>query len=178
LSLALDPNNSQHVCDHDAAAAVHGGDVPCPASTIVGTATAVTPLLPHPVSGNVYLVQGIRFSKTGRKIRTLPTLLLPLRGPDGVALDLRAQSAVVAKKLVTTFGTVPDAPVSSFKLNITGGHKGILVVTGNKSLCEQSKIATVQENAQSGKQRSPKITLSTPCPKAKEARGRGRARRA
>src|SRR5262249_50147303 len=33
LSLALDPNNSQHVCDHDQAAAVHGGAVPCPAGT-------------------------------------------------------------------------------------------------------------------------------------------------
>jgi hypothetical protein len=167
LSLALDPNNSQHVCDHDAAAAVHGGDVPCPASTIVGTATAVTPLLPNPVSGKVYLVQGIRFSKTGRKIRTLPTLLLPLRGPDGVALDLRAQSAVVAKKLVTTFGTVPDAPVSSFKLTITGGRKGILTVTGNKTFCAQPKAATVTETAQSGKQNSPTVTLTSPCSKVK-----------
>jgi hypothetical protein len=25
LPLALDPNNSQHVCDHDLAQAVHGG---------------------------------------------------------------------------------------------------------------------------------------------------------
>ena len=36
LSLALDPNNSQHVCNYNIAQAVHGGAVGCPASTIVG----------------------------------------------------------------------------------------------------------------------------------------------
>jgi hypothetical protein len=167
LSLALDPHNSRHVCDHDAAAAVHGGPVPCPASTIVGTATVQTPLLPNPLGAKIYLVQGIRTTLTGRKVKTLPTLLVPLRGPDGVALDLRATSAVAGNKLVTTFGTVPDAPVSRFSLNITGGKSGILVVTGSKSLCTQSKVATVHETAQSGKQRTPNITLRTPCGKAK-----------
>jgi hypothetical protein len=170
LSLALDPNNSQHVCDHDQAAAVHGDTVPCPASTIVGTATAVTPLLPNPLKANVYLVQGLRTTSTGRVVKTLPTLLVPLRGPDGVALDLRAQSSVVANKLVTTFGSVPDAPVSKFVLDITGGSKGILTVTGSKSLCLQSKVATTQDDAQSGKRITPNVTLGTPCPRRTAAR--------
>jgi hypothetical protein len=170
LSLALDPNNSQHVCDHDAAAAVHGGEVPCPASTIVGTATAVTPLLPNPLQAKVYLVQGLRTTATGRVVRTLPTLLVPLRGADGVALDLRAQSAVVAKKLVTTFSQVPDAPVSKFVLDITGGSKGILTVTGNKSLCEQGNVANETATAQSGKQIAPGVTLQTPCAKRTRSR--------
>jgi hypothetical protein len=91
LSLALDPNSSQHVCGYNVTKAVHGGAVGCPASTIVGTATAHTPLLSKPLTGKVYLVQGIRFSH-GHRIRTLPTLLVPLRGR--IALDLRAKTSV------------------------------------------------------------------------------------
>ena len=87
LSLALDPNNSKVVCPFATAQAVHGGAVGCKANTIVGKVTATTPLLSKPLTGNVYLVQGIRFSH-GQQIKTLPTLLIPLRGQ--IALDLRA----------------------------------------------------------------------------------------
>jgi hypothetical protein len=123
--------------------------VPCPANTIVGKATAVSPLLDQPLSGPVYLVQGIRFGKDGRRIKTLPSLLLPLRGQ--IDLDLRAQSAVVSKKLVTTFSTVPDAPVSKFTLNITGGRKGILVITHNQNVCKGSQVATGAFTGQNAK---------------------------
>ena len=88
LSMALDPNNSQHVCNYDAALAVHGGAVGCPADTIVGTATGDHAAALQPLTGKVYLVQGIRFSH-GNRIRTLPSLLIPLRGQ--IALDLRAK---------------------------------------------------------------------------------------
>jgi hypothetical protein len=128
LSLALDINNSKNVCNYDTAQAVHGGAVGCPRSTIVGQATAVTPLLSQPLSGPVYLVQGIRFGKGGVRIHTLPSLLVPLRGQ--IAIDLRASSAVNgAQQLVTTFSNIPDAPVSKFTLTITGGRKGLLVIT-------------------------------------------------
>jgi hypothetical protein len=33
-------------------------------------------------------------------------------------------------KLVKTFSTIPDAPVSKFTLKIKGGPKRILVITG------------------------------------------------
>ena len=65
LSLALDPNNSKHVCAFATAQAVHGGTVGCPSSTIVGSASAKTPLLSAPLSGKVYLVQGIRTECSG-----------------------------------------------------------------------------------------------------------------
>jgi len=122
--MALDPNNSQHVCNYDVALAVHGGAVGCPASTIVGSASAITPLLSKPLTGKVYLVQGIRFSH-GNRIHTLPSLLVPLRGQ--IALDLRAKTSVNAgSALVTTFSTIPDAAVSKFTLTIAGGKKGLL----------------------------------------------------
>jgi hypothetical protein len=162
LSLALDPNNSRHVCAFPTAQAVHGGAVGCPSSTIVGTASATTPLLSQILTGNVYLVQGIRTNKQGQQIRTLPSLLIPLRGQ--IALDLRAQTSVSHGKLVTTFPTVPDVPVSSFKLNLTGGKKGLLVITGSgKSICSKAQKAGAALHGQSGKQDSSSIKMATPC---------------
>jgi hypothetical protein len=177
LALALDPGNSQHVCNYDVASAVHGGAVGCPASTVVGTATAVTPLLDRPLTGKVYLVQGIRFGKTGNRIHTLPTLLVPLRGQ--IALDLRASSAVNgAQQLVTTFATIPDAAVSKFTLQIAGGRKGILVITGRgRTICGSPQTANADFGAQSGKANSQNDTLTTPCPRARHARAKHRARR-
>jgi hypothetical protein len=180
LSLALDPINSQHVCNYDVAQAVHGGAVGCPADTIIGTATAITPLLSQPMSGNVYLVQGIRFNKQGQRIRTLPSLLIPLRGQ--IAIDLRAQSSVNgAQQLVTTFPTIPDAFVSKFTLTITGGPKGILVITGRgRTICGQPQIANATLDAQSGKTETVNPTLSTPAcqgyhkPKKDKKRGHGK----
>jgi hypothetical protein len=163
LSLALDTNNSQHVCNYDVAQAVHGGPVGCPASTIVGRASAaVTPLLSQPLSGPVYLLQGIRFGKQGQRIHTLPSLLIPLRGQ--IALDLRASSAVNgAQQLVTTFSTIPDAPVSKFALTINGGPKGILVITGRgQTICGKAQIANSQFAAQSGKTEAPNPRMATP----------------
>ena len=173
LSMALDPNNSQHVCNYDVALAVHGGAVPCPASTIVGTATAITPLLSQPLTGKVYLVQGIRFSH-GNRIRTLPSLLVPLRGQ--IALDLRAKTSVNAgSALVTTFSPIPDAAVSKFTLTITGGKKGLLVITGRgRTICGKPQITGATLGAQSGKTENSSIKMSTPCGKAKKAAKRGK----
>jgi uncharacterized repeat protein (TIGR01451 family) len=173
LSMALDPNNSQHVCNYDVALAVHGGAVGCPASTIVGTASAITPLLSKPLTGKAYLVQGIRFSH-GNRIRTLPSLLVALRGQ--IALDLRANTSVNgASQLVTTFSTIPDAPVSKFTLTITGGKKGLLVITGRgRTICNKPQMTGATLGAQSGKTESSSITMSTPCPKVTHAKKRSK----
>jgi Domain of unknown function DUF11 len=165
LSLALDPANTQHVCDYDAALAVHGGSTAaCPKNTIVGTATAVTPLLDHPLTAYVYLVQGIRFNSHGQRIKTLPTLLIPLRGQ--IALDLRAQSSVdKANHLVTTFPMIPDAAIQSFDLTINGGKQGILVVTHGANVCKGNQTATGNFSGQNGKTAPVNTPLSAPCPK-------------
>jgi hypothetical protein len=114
-------------------------------------------------------VQGIRFDKHGRRIRTLPSLLLPLRGQ--INIDLRAQSAVDKHNhLVTTFNNVPDAAVSKFTLNITGGRNGILVVTHHQNVCRGSQNATGSLNAQNGKTEALHVKLSAPCGRARPAR--------
>jgi hypothetical protein len=159
LSLALDPNNAQHVCS------VAGSlQDQCPASTIIGNAVVQTPLLPQPLTGPVYLVQGIRTDSKGRQIRTLPTLLIPLRGE--VAIDLRAQTSVdSAGRLVTAFQNTPDAAFSSFVLTISGGPRGILVVTGGpgSTVCKGSQIAPVHLVSQGGTADDLKVPVSAPC---------------
>jgi uncharacterized repeat protein (TIGR01451 family) len=169
LSLALDPLNTKHVCPYQVAKKVGSGPVPCPANSIVGSASAVTPLLSKPLSGKVYLVQGIKIIH-GHKFHTLPTLLVALRGQ--IALNLRSQTAVVGKgALVSDFKTVPDAPVSRFVLTINGGPKGILVITGNHlNICKKPQVSSAKLYAQNGKSESFKIKMGTPC-------GSGRSRR-
>ena len=160
LSLALDPDNSQSdaLCEFE----VGRQTVPdCPASSIVGSATAVTPLLAQPLTGPVYFVKNVRIDpKTGRQIRTLPTLAIPLRG-GGITLVLRASSQVVKNRLVTTFDAIPDAPVSDFKLVINGGKKDILVVSG-ADICKASQIADQQIDGQNGKPADASVSIQTP----------------
>ena len=123
------------MCSVAAAAALN-----CPAKTIVGKATAVSPLLPHPLSGKVFLVQGIRTNAQGQQIKTLPSLLIPLKGD--VQLILHAKTSVDgAGRLISTFSGIPDAAVSNFKLTINGGGKGILVVTG-RARASASRLRT------------------------------------
>ncbi len=159
LSLALDPNNSNNVCS------VAASDTDsCPANTSIGTAMITTPLLDQPLTGTVYLVQGIRTGPQGQQIRTLPALLITLRGE--VAIDLRGQTSVDSQsRLVTTFPTVPDAAISKFILMINGGPHGILVVTGGANLCHGPQIADAAFAGQSGATKSFSTTLSVPCAK-------------
>ncbi len=156
LSIALDARNSENVCAVSAAASDS-----CPASTLIGHATADTPDLSGPLSGNVYLVQGLRTNKSGQTIKTLPALLVTLRGQ--IALDLTGKTTVSHNKLVTTFGSIPDAAISKFALTINGGSHGILVTT--KSLCRSKQVAKVTEVGQNGKTHSVSPKISTSCHK-------------
>jgi hypothetical protein len=107
----------------------------CPAGSKIGTVTAQTPLLPAALSGGVYLTQGA-------KLGALP----------GIALDLgiiRLKGSVaLGSRLVTTFDSVPDVPLSKLVLNLTGGPKAVLKTS--KSLCEQVPTVEAQYGAHSG----------------------------
>ncbi len=158
-SLALDPDNAQALCEFADGSKV---DPTCPKASIVGTATAKTPLLNQPLSGPVYFVKNIRIDKkSGRQIRTLPKIVIPLTGENGLRLNLVGTSDVVADRLVTTFDNIPDAPVSSFALNITGGKHGILVVS-NTDVCKATQTAARQIDGQNGKTADANLALQTP----------------
>ncbi len=166
LSLALDPDNaaSDSLCSF-----VEGSkpDPKCPASSVVGKATAVTPILDEPLSGPVYFVKNERKDpKSGRSIKTTPKLVIPLTGQNGIKLTLTGTSTVVANRLVTTFDNIPDAPVSSFKMDIAGGKEGILVVSGdNVDICKSAQVAQQQVDGQNNKDADALISIKTPsCP--------------
>ena len=168
LSLALDPENAQSddLCEFEA-----GKRVDCPPSSIVGHAVARTPVLNRPLEGPVYFVKNVRVHpRTGRLIRTLPTLLIPLRGE--VAIDLRATTDVIDNKLVSTFPIVPDAPVSRFELTLKGGKRGILVAVRNICRRPRGQIADMEFDAQNGKRADRGVRMKTPCAKKKKAAAR------
>jgi hypothetical protein len=143
LALALDPDNAQGLCKPEQRAALS-----CPASTIVGHATAKS-VLPDPLTGPVYFVEATRKSASGRTIHTFPDLWIPLSA-DGVTIDLVANSDVVLDRLQTTFANLPDAPIDSFDLSIDGGKHGILVVSGKDGTCNGSKTVDSQFVGQNG----------------------------
>jgi hypothetical protein len=162
LSLALDQRNagSDDLCEFVAGQQT----IPdCPKSSIVGNVTARTPVLDDPLTGPVYFIKNVRIDpKSGRQVRTLPTLAAVLQG-DGVTLVLRATTAVVQNRLVTTFANIPDAPVSDVTVNINGGTKSILVVS-DADICKATQVADQAADGQNDKVADASITMSTACP--------------
>ncbi len=162
LSLALDPDNANGLCEFTDGSKI---DPTCPKASIVGKAVAHTTILDHPLTGPVYFVKNIRKdAKTGREIRTLPKLVIPLTGENGLRLNLVGTSSVVNNRLVTTFDNIPDAPVSDFTLDIIGGKGGILVVSGT-DICKSTQVADQQIDGQNGKTAAAQVYLQTSaCP--------------
>lgn len=178
-SLALDVDNAQALCEFEA------GTKPdienqCPKGSIVGRARATSPLLDRPLAGNVYFVKNVRTdAKTGNLIRTLPMIIVALRGE--IAINLRGESNTTKSgKLVNTFNDVPDAPVDRFNLNVKGGKNGILAVTrtrrGMINLCKRPKshVAEAEMDGQNGKVFDRAITMKTPCRRAAKKKQRRR----
>ncbi len=154
LSLALDPSNANGLCEPKDAAANK-----CPASTIVGSAQAQS-ILPDPLKGPVYFVRGERL-ENGKVRKTLPKLFIPLSA-NGVTVNVHASSDVDDDRLVTTFDNLPDAPFSSFDLNINGGKHGILAVS-HANTCAATNVAEAEFAGQNGKTYKSKVTMGTPC---------------
>ena len=162
LSLALDTDNANGLCEF-----VDGSKVEptCPKASIVGKATATTPILDEPLSGPVYFVKNVRKdAKSGRDIKTLPKLVIPLVGQNGVKLTLTGTSDVEDDQLVTTFDNIPDASVASFKLDINGGKGGILAVSAT-DICKATQIAEQQIVGHNNKAANADVFIQTPsCP--------------
>jgi hypothetical protein len=166
-SLALDVDNAQALCEFA------DGTRPdlenhCPEGSIVGRARAASPLLNDPLVGNVYFVKNVRRSSSGNLIRTLPMIVLALRGE--IAVNLVGESNVKNGKLVNTFDEVPDAPISRFNLNINGGKNGILAVTRTRrtliNLCATGRqIAEADMDGQNGRRHDFDINMKKPCAK-------------
>jgi hypothetical protein len=175
-SLALDVDNAQALCEF-AAGTKPDLENHCPKGSIVGRARARTPLLNDDLVGNVYFVKNVRRSSTGNLIRTLPMIIVALRGE--IAVNLVGESSTTRSgKLVNTFDEVPDAPVSRFNLNIRGGSNGILAVTrtrrSNINLCARpnSHVAEADMDGQNGRRHDFNVRMNTPCRKRRQSAAR------
>ena len=96
----------------------------CPAASVVGHATATTPVLPVPLTGPAYFV-----SHGGE---AFPDLVIVLQG-YGVTVHLVGSTFINEKTNVTssTFKAVPDVPVGTFELTLPQGQYSALAATAN-----------------------------------------------
>jgi hypothetical protein len=98
----------------------------CPAASRVGTAKALTPIIPVALTGPVYFV-----SHGGTKF---PELVIVLSG-YGVTVQLRSETFISKAGITSsTFRTIPDVPVGTFELTLPEGPNSALAANGN--LCK------------------------------------------
>ncbi len=140
----------------------------CPPASVIGHATATTPILPVPLTGPAYFV-----SYGGAKF---PELIIVLQG-YGVTLDLHGET-YISKQGVTssTFKTVPDDPIGSFELTLPQGRFSALAALGNP--CKGTLTMPTEFLAQNGDaiRQQTKIAV-TGCPKRK-AQAKKKAKKA
>ncbi len=127
----------------------------CPPGSVIGFAKAETPLLEKPLEGPVYL-RSAPENKSG-----LPDVVAALNGQIDITLD--GKISTVHGGLRTTFGMVPDAPVTKFTLNLDGGRKGLLENSPN--LCRAPQSTPIQITGQNGKSQEANPLLKASCPR-------------
>jgi hypothetical protein len=101
----------------------------CPAASVVGRATAVTPILPVPLTGPAYFVSNgnARF----------PELIMVLQG-YGITVELHGETFIDKHGITSsTFHQVPDQPVSSFELTLPQAANSALAA--NTNLCSLTR---------------------------------------
>lgn len=123
------------------AATFEANPASCPAGSKVGTASAVTPVLPGTMTGPAYFV-----SHGGEKF---PDLDLVLEGNNGVRVILVGNTNIKNGITTTTFAATPDVPVSSVTVNLPLASNSALAANG--SLCAPTLIMPTTITAQNGK---------------------------
>ena len=162
----LDQSHIKTICTR---VQFNAGTVPgekCPAASIYGFAKAITPLLDEPIQGPVFL----RSSS-----HNLPDVVAALHsGKIDINLVGRIDS-VKGGRIRNTFESVPDAPVTSFTLQLQGGKKGLLV--NSTDLCNKTNRAISHFTGQNGKVSDTNPALVPDCGKGRGGKKQGQARR-
>ena len=132
---------------------VQFGEGACPAGSVYGHASAISPLLDQPLEGPVYL----RSSNN-----KLPDLVAALKGPPSqpIEIDLVGRIDSFRGGIRTSFMALPDAPVSRFELTMQGGKKGLLV--NSRNICAHRFRATVKMDGQNGEAGDSQPVLRSP----------------
>jgi hypothetical protein len=114
----------------------------CPADSVYGRASATSPLLDYPLYGYVYL--------RSNPAHKLPDLVVDLRGAQTTPIEvaLAGKTDSVKGALRNTFELVPDAPVSTFHLELFGGKRGLIELSSG--FCAHPN-ATVKLDGQNGR---------------------------
>jgi hypothetical protein len=122
----------------------------CPSGSIIGTASAVTSVLPVPVDGPVYFVShgGAQF----------PEIVMILQG-YGVTIYSYGETLISKGITSSTFPYVPDVPIPSFELHLPAGPYSALAAQGD--LCAKVLRITTTIVAYNGLtvKESPQITV-------------------
>jgi hypothetical protein len=145
----------------------------CPPESLVGTAIAATPLLNAPLTGPVYIVShgGAAF----------PDTEVVLQG-EGIELILDGNTDIKKGITISTFNTVPDAPVSKFELTLPEGPHSILAsflpAKAKYSMCGQALNMPTTITGQNGATsvKTTKVSV-TGCPKKHKAVKHRKAKR-
>jgi hypothetical protein len=132
----------------------------CPAASIVGTATVVTPMLAGALSGPAYLVS--------HGVAAFPALVLVLQG-DGVRIELEGQTNIHKGITSSAFRTLPDAPISTLDLVFPVGPHSAFAVNlppkAKRGLCGQTLKMPTAITGQNGAQVKQTIGIGiTGCP--------------
>jgi hypothetical protein len=154
----LEQSHIRTVCTRVQFRAGAGGGAACPAGSIYGKARATTPILGEPLTGPVFL----RSSEN-----PLPDLVVALHNPQ-VDIQLVGRIDSVKGQIRNTFETAPDAPVSTFVLEMQGGKKGLLVNSTN--LCRSTNRAIADFTGQNGKRHRFKPVVKPRCPKGRKGK--------
>jgi hypothetical protein len=139
-----------------------GNGANCPAGSIYGHAKATTPILGEPLEGPVFL-------RANGGERNLPDLVVALHNSQ-VDFDLvgfvdsvqrRLPNGEKASLLRNRFEATPDAPVTSFDIELEGGSKGLFENSTN--LCAKKHFAKADFTGQNGKAYDAKPVLKVKC---------------
>jgi hypothetical protein len=130
----------------------------CPAASIIGRATATTPLLSDAISGNVYELKG----NPGE----LPRVLVQLRGKINTDLVATNKFTPNSKfpQIITTFDTLPDAPLSTFSIHVGNGFLTTRPDVCDDSISEWNVIGTL--GAYNGVSSPVNLPQTFDCPQA------------
>jgi hypothetical protein len=126
----------------------------CAEGTVVGNATAASPLQAQPLTGSVYLVDPSTLSP-------FPELGVDLRG--GLALKVKGSLSLTPDlQIFVTFDNLPDIPLSEFTLTFADGPDGLNLLS--QSACEPPPLVFNAEFlGQSGQTLNTNASPETTC---------------
>jgi hypothetical protein len=142
----------------------------CPAASVVGSATVLTPVLRAPLDGPVYVL-----SRGGK---ATPEIALVLQG-EGVVVEVVGEARTRHGVVSAAFGSLPDAPISELDVLLDAGPHGLLAANLPEKLegdmCGTRMSMPSELTGQNGAVVKPTIEVAVSgCPRARHRKARRR----